>query len=140
MSRPPRLVLDTNVVISAVLWGGKPGELIAAAGEGAVWLHSDRLLLDELRASLERPKLARRVAAKGLTPDAILADYRHLVTLTRRVLPGAWSRDRDDDRVIACAIAARADWIVTGDDDLLSLREAGGVAILTVAEMLTKLA
>jgi uncharacterized protein len=136
MSRPPRLVLDTNVVVSAVLWGGKPGELIAAAGEGDVRLHSDRLLLDELRASLERPKLARRVAAKGLTADAILADYRRLVTLTRRVLPGAWSRDPDDDRVIACAIAARADFLITGDDDLLTLQGIEGVRIVSPAAFL----
>jgi putative PIN family toxin of toxin-antitoxin system len=137
MRRPLRLVVDTNVVVSAVLWGGRPGELIAAAGEGEVRLHSSRDLLDELRATLERPKLARHVEARALTVDGILADYRRLVTLTRRALPaGAWSRDPDDDLVIACALAARADFIVTGDDDLLTLGVVDDVRIVTVTDLL----
>lgn len=141
MRRPPRLVLDTNVVVSAVLWGGRPGELIAAAGEGEVRLHSSRDLLGELRATLERPKLARHIEAKRQPVDGILADYRRLVTLTRRALPtGAWSRDPDDDRVIACALAVGADFVVTGDDDLLTLGEVEGVRIVSPAGCLGALA
>jgi putative PIN family toxin of toxin-antitoxin system len=141
MSRPPHLVLDTNVVISAVLWSGKPGLLIEAAGEGAVRLYACRALLDELRGTLERPKLARYVEAKGLTVDDILTDYRRLVTLTRRAAPaGPWSRDPDDDRVIACALAARADFLVTGDDDLLVLGDIDTLRIVTPNELLAMLA
>ncbi len=140
MSRPPRLVLDTNVVVSAVVWGGRPGELIAAAGVGEVRLHSSSDLLAELRATLARPKLIRHIAAKDLTADGILVDYRRLVTLTRRALPaGAWSRDSDDDRVIACAFAVRADFIVTGDDDLLALGEIDGLRIVSPAGFLSAL-
>lgn len=140
MRRPPRLVLDTNVVVSAVLWGGKPGGSIAAAGEGEVRLHSSRDLLDELRATLERLKLARHVEAEGLTVDGIFADYRRLLMLTRRALPpGAWSRDPDDDRVIACALAVGADFVVTGDDDLLTLGEVGGIRIVSPGGMLRAL-
>ena len=141
MSRPPRLVLDTNVVVSAVLRGGKPGELIATAGEGDVRLHSSRILLDELRSTLQPPKLARQVEATGLSVDSILASYRRLVTLIRRApLAGTWSRDPDDDHVIACALAVRADFIVTGDDDLLALGEVNEVRIVTVADFLKALA
>ena len=141
MKRPPRLVLDTNVVVSAILWGGKPGELIAAAGDSRVRLHASAALLDELRATLQRPKLAAPMEAKELTADVIVADYRRLVTLMRRALPtGSWSRDPDDDRVIACALAARADFLVTGDADLLTLRAVEGVRIVSPAELLDALA
>ncbi len=134
MRRPPRLVLDTNVVISAVLWGGKPAELLALAGEGEVRLFSSRVLLDELRTTLERPKLAKAVGATGLEIVDILADYRRLATLTRLArLKKPLSRDPDDDHVIACALAARADFLVTGDDDLLALEQVEGVAIRSVA-------
>ena len=95
-------------------------------------------MLDELRATLGRPKLARRVEAKGLTVDGILADYRRMVTLTRRALPtSAWSRDPDDDRVIACALAVGADFLVTGDDDLLTLGKVEGLRIVRPAGVLS---
>jgi putative PIN family toxin of toxin-antitoxin system len=140
MRRPPRLVLDTNVVISAILWGGKPGHLLALAGEDEVRLHTSRVLLDELQATLERPKLARAVEATGLGVGDIVADYRRLTTLTRpTALEKPLSRDPDDDHVIACALAAHADFLVTGDDDLLALGEVEGLAIRSVSASLMEL-
>jgi putative PIN family toxin of toxin-antitoxin system len=140
MSRPPRLVLDTNVIVSAILWGGKPGQFLALAGEGDVRLYTSRLLLDELRQTLERPKFSKAVAATGLTIDQIIADYRRLCILARpRPLEKAVSRDPDDDHVLAAALAARADVLVTGDDDLLVLDELEGVVIRSVAETLGKM-
>ena len=49
------------------------------------------------------------------------------------------SRDPDDDRVIACAVAGRADVIVSGDNDLLDLEQVGGIPILTAAQFLARL-
>jgi len=54
MRRAPRLVLDTNVVISALLWKGKPGELLVLARDRKARLHSSRVLLDELREAEAR--------------------------------------------------------------------------------------
>lgn len=140
MRRRPRLVLDTNIVISATLWGGRPAEVLAIAGEGEARLYTSRVLLDELKATLERPKLAKAIEATGLDIAGILEDYRRLATLTRPApLEKAWSRDPDDDHVIACALAARADFLVTGDDDLLALDKVEGVAILSVSAMMMEL-
>jgi putative PIN family toxin of toxin-antitoxin system len=109
--RKPRLVLDTNVVVSAVLWGGKPELLLALAGEGEIRLFTSKHLHEELRATLDRPKFAEAVAATGLTVDEIVSDYRRLSTRVRAAqLDRAYSRDPDDDHVIACALAARADY------------------------------
>ena len=62
-----RLVLDTNVVVSAVVWGGVPYQLLQAATAGTVDLYTSPFLLDELRRILARPHLTERCA----TPQAI---------------------------------------------------------------------
>jgi putative PIN family toxin of toxin-antitoxin system len=138
MKRRPGLVIDTNVVVSALLWGGTPLALLSLAGEGDVRLYATANLLIELRATLMKPKLASALAASERTTAEHIASYRRLVTLMRRPLPaGTWSRDPDDDQVIACALAAKADFIVTGDEDLLVLGTVGDIAIRSVAGFLS---
>lgn len=140
MKRRLRLVIDSNVVISGLLWGGKPGLLLGHAGESEISLHTSHVLLNELQATLARPKLARAVGATGRTPAELVVDYRRLCTLTRpRPLPAPISRDPDDDHVIACALAARVDIIVTGDDDLLVLGSVEQIRIMAPAAALAEL-
>ena len=98
MRRQPRLVVDTNVLVSAFLWQGTPGQLIATT---------------------------------GLTANQMLRDYRRLATLVASSkLARQVSRDADDDAVLACALAARADLVVSGDDDLLVLKTFEGIPIV----------
>lgn len=140
MSRP-RLVLDTNVLVSAFLWQGTPGRLVELASEQEVQLLTSKALLDELTATLAKRKLAKYVLATGLTAEQMLANYRRLATtVTARQLDARVSRDADDDAVLACAQAARAELIVSGDDDLLSLRSFQGMPILTAAQAVRRFA
>lgn len=135
MRRRPRWVVDTNVLVSAFLWHGTPGRVIELAGEGEVQLFTSRTLLDELAATLAKKKLAKYVAATGLTADRMLSLYRGFATVVMaRQLGQQVSRDADDDAVLACAVAARVDLIVSGDDDLLSLERFEGIAIVSVAQ------
>jgi len=128
-------VVDTNVLVSAFLWQGTPSRVIELAGEKEVQLFTSRALLDELAATLAKKKLARYVDATGLAADQMLASYRRIATLvTARRLDRQVSRDADDDAVLACALAARADLVVSGDDDLLSLKSFNGIPIFTVAQ------
>ncbi|WP_179106920.1 putative toxin-antitoxin system toxin component, PIN family [Variovorax sp. KK3] len=128
-------MVDTNVLVSAFLWKGPPGRVIELAGEKEVQLFTSRVLLDELAATLSKKKLARYVEATGSRADHMLASYRRIATVVAaRPLDAQVSRDVDDDAVLACAIAARADLVVTGDDDLLSLKRFGEVPIVTVAQ------
>ena len=130
-------MLDTNVVVSALLWTGRPFELLNLSATDNVRLFTSQTLLDELERSLNKPRLAARVSATGLTPTQHTANYASLAELMNSSpLPAAVSRDRHDDHVLTCAIAAGAVAVVTGDDDLLVLGAYRGIAVLRVAECL----
>jgi len=132
-----KLVVDTNVLVSAFLWQGNPGRLIELAAEKEIQLFTNRALLDELAATLVKRKLAKPVIATGLTVEQMLRHYRRLATLvTTRQLAQRVSRDPDDDSVLACALAVSADLIVSGDDDLLVLKYFQGIPIATPAQAL----
>jgi len=135
-----RLVVDTNVLVSAFLWQGTPGRLIELAGEKEIQLYTSGALIDELSEVLHRKKLSKQVRATGLTPAQMVGNYRRLTELmTARQLAQRVSRDVDDDTVLACALAANADLIVSGDDDLLELKTYQGIPIVSVAEALKRL-
>jgi putative PIN family toxin of toxin-antitoxin system len=131
-----RLVVDTNVVVSAFLWQGVPGRLLDMAGEKQVRLFASRALLDELADVLGRTKLAKKVLATGLTVPQMLTNYRKIVTLvSARPLSQQVSSDADDDTVLATAQAAKADLIVSGDrKHLLILKRFEGIPIVTAAQ------
>lgn len=130
-----KLVVDTNVLVSAFLWKGTPGRLIELAGEKECRLFTSRVLIDELAEVLQRKKLAKQVQATGLTAAQMLRNYQRLATtVTARRLAQQVSRDADDDAVLACALAAQADLIVSGDDDLLVLKQFQGMRIVTAAQ------
>ena len=130
-----RTVVDTNVLVSAFLWQGTPGRLIEFAGDTQIQLFTSRALLAELADVLSRDKLARAVRATGLTPAQMLRNYRRLVqTIPVRKLARQIARDPDDDAVLACALAAHAQLIVSGDQDLLSLGTFQGVPIMKAAQ------
>lgn len=70
----------------------------------------------------------------------MLANYRRIsTTVTARQLEERVSRDADDDAVLACAIAARATIVVSGDDDLLVLQSFKGIAIVSAADAIRRL-
>src|SRR5205085_11520244 len=76
-----RLVLDTNSAVSGLLWSGPPSQVIDAAIVGTVSLFTSGVLLDELLDVLQRPKLARRLALRGLRAHELLAEYAKLTVL-----------------------------------------------------------
>jgi uncharacterized protein len=132
-----RLVVDTNVLVSAFLWHGLPGQLLELAGEGECTLFTSRPLIDELAEVLHRPKLAKKVLATGLTAAQMVKHYQRVASIvTARRLTQQVSRDADDDVVLACALAAHADVIVSGDADLLVLRQFREIPIVTAAQAL----
>ena len=135
-----RVVLDTNVVASALLWGGSPEQLIEAAGDGRLALLTSEALLAELAGILERAKFAAKLTAKNTSTTEIVARYRELTeTIEAPPIEASALRDPDDAAVLACAVAAHADAIVSGDDDLHALGHFQNIPILTPAQCLQRL-
>jgi len=134
-----RIVLDSNVVFSALLWQGTPYRLLEALRRHPeAHLCSSPVLLAELTDILSRPAATKRLAQIQRAPAEVIDSYLELVEIFHPAdLPHAISRDPDDDpdddHVIACAIAARAEIIVSGDRDLLDLGHHGDIRIVNAA-------
>ena len=118
-----RAVADTGVVVSALLWRGFPHRLLAAAEAGHLALYSSPPLIEELVGVLRRPKFAARLQARRVTPEKLVAGYLRLarVVLPQPIAP-VIADDPDDDAVLACAVAAQAPYIVSGDHHLLRVK------------------
>lgn len=135
-----RAVADTNTVVSAFLWGGTPRAILDAARSETLTLFTSGALIAELEDVLARDKFAKRIAAVGSSVPEMLGDYLSLAHLVRpRTRPPAVVRDPDDNQVIACALAAEAEVLVSGDGDLLTLSSYQGIRILSAAQMLHRL-
>jgi putative PIN family toxin of toxin-antitoxin system len=135
-----RAVLDTNVVVSALLWGGVPEQVLQAARAGELQLATSPALIAELAAILNRRKFAAKLAQGYSSPAEVVALYTQLAqTIEADVLATTALRDPDDAAVLACALAARADCIVSGDDDLQSLGSYQGIPILSPAQCVQQL-
>lgn len=135
-----RLVLDTNVAVSAVLGSSAPARLIELATEGALDLFTSEVLLLELAEVLDREHISRRLERKHRTAPEVLALYE---ALAERIAPASIARtapDPDDDAVLACALAAGADLVISGDRRLRNLKSFHRIPILSPADALVAIA
>ena len=137
-----RIVLDTNVVLSALLWRGTPYQLLEAIrNRSETRLFTSPALLDEPAGVLTRSSPTKRLAVIGKTARAVLADYVEAAEVVEpEHVPRVVPNDADDDQVIAAAVSAGADWIVSGDVDLLSLGSYQGIPIITAAQAVEQIA
>ena len=134
-----RLVLDTNVVIAAVLGSGPPSRLVELATEGAIDLFSSDALIAELTDVLHRAHVTHRLARNGRSAAEVIALYEDLA---ERIIPAGISRtvaDPDDDAVLACALAAGADLIVSGDTLVRNLKSFHRIPIVSPADALDRI-
>jgi putative PIN family toxin of toxin-antitoxin system len=135
-----RLVLDTNTALSGLLWGGAPGRVIDAAVDGRVALASSEKLLAELQGVLGRAKFARQLSMRGVPASDLVSGYASLVTMVDPAGMGPRiASDPDDDHVLAAAVAAEADAIVSGDAHLLNLKRFHAIEIVTAALIVRRL-
>jgi putative PIN family toxin of toxin-antitoxin system len=127
-----RLVLDTNAAVSALIWRGNPGKLIDAAQAGSLILCTSAPLLAELHGVLGREKFAKHLRDRGLTATQIFEGYAALTTVVvPAIIPPVIIDDPDDDAVLACAVAAQVDLVVSGDPHLVKLGQYEGIPIVT---------
>jgi putative PIN family toxin of toxin-antitoxin system len=130
-----RVVLDTNVLVSALLFTGKLSKIVDLWRQGKVIPLISRGTFEELRAVLEYPKFS-------LAPDEIqsiieneILPFFEVVEIQENVR--GVCRDPGDDKFIACAVSASADFLVSGDKDLTDLKRYKTVKIIRVSEFLS---
>jgi putative PIN family toxin of toxin-antitoxin system len=127
-----RLALDTNTVVSGLLWRGLPRQLLESARQGDVTLFISPALMLELAEVLDRPKFQSMLQQANTTASELASDYGELA---QWVYPAhvatVVQADSDDDEVVACAVAAGADSIVSGDKHLLVLGTVQGIPVIT---------
>jgi putative PIN family toxin of toxin-antitoxin system len=131
-----RIVLDTKVALSALLWRGTPYRLLEAIRQrGDVQLVSSAALLEELADVLTRPSLAKRLAIIGKTAQVVLADYVEVVEVVAPTeVPRVVPNDAANDHLIAAAVTGGAELVVSGDSDLLGIGSHQGIGIVSPAE------
>jgi putative PIN family toxin of toxin-antitoxin system len=136
-----RVVVDANVVVSALINDrGNPARVIAAWKLDRFELVSSASLLHELRVVLSRPSVRRFIAATDSEVAAFIDDIEQTAVIATPTETLTLSDDPDDNRVLEAAVAGEADYLVTGDDDLVRLREVRGTRICTPAQFLIELA
>lgn len=127
-----RAVVDTNVIVSGLGWPEPPGAILDAALDGQFVLVTSPQLLIELRRVLGYPKLSKIIGGGPQIADLVAATS--VVVVPRRVF--AVVSDESDNRVVEAAVEGNADYIVTGDDDLLVLDCFEGITVVRPAKFL----
>ena len=128
------VVLDTNVVLSAILFGGKPRQVLEAALSGTIQLFVSEPMVEELQTVLQRPKF-------GVGARFVQTVISEVTAIAEWVEPKEQSEvvkdDPADNRFIDCAVAAKADYLISGDNHLLKLRQWGKTRIVKVEDFIT---
>ncbi|HOS40230.1 MAG TPA: putative toxin-antitoxin system toxin component, PIN family [Spirochaetota bacterium] len=128
-----KVVLDSNVYISGILFHGKPRDLVDRAVRGSITVYISPAILEEVKDVLGRAKF-------GFPPARIAAIAGEIESIAIQVVPerkySVVPRDSDDTIVIDCAMESKADFIVTGDNDLLSMGHYEGIQIVSPADFL----
>jgi putative PIN family toxin of toxin-antitoxin system len=135
-----RAVIDTNVLLSGLLWRGTPHMLIEQVRAGAITLVTSPALIAELAETIHRPKFRAVLARSHTDPAWMLSEIRRLAEIVDPpTLPAPVSRDPDDDAVLALAVASQADLIISGDADLLTLGAHGTIPIVDAANAIARI-
>lgn len=128
-----RAVLDTNILVSGFLFGGPPRDVIRLAVEKRFEIALSNELMDELTEVLRRPKFRVKRPPHAL----ILSQLEEIAVKVKPQRSKSYTlRDQDDHIVLDCAIAARANYIITGDRDFLAYGQVAEIPVVTAQHFL----
>ena len=128
-----KIVLDTNILISALGWRGKPNEIFRKVINGELELIISKKQIEELQLTLEYPKFSFTESQKSRLLEILLAVARIVENHGKCDLI---KDDPDDNVILGSAIENNADFIISGDMHLLRLRKYNNIKIVTAAEFL----
>ncbi|MHC6202539.1 putative toxin-antitoxin system toxin component, PIN family [Breznakiellaceae bacterium SP9] len=128
-----KVVIDINIFVSAFLWEGNPKKVVDRVIEGSDELYITQEILEQISEVLNRPKF--NVDKEGVKYyKKLIEEIANELTSDIKIQNG--SRDVDDNIVLECGITGNVDYIITGDNDLLVLKEFNGIKIVAAKEYL----
>lgn len=127
-----KIVIDTNVVMSALYFGGNPLKIISLMKANRFDVYATPKIIEEYHEVYERLEVKTGRKANRFSFENILSDLKIIADDKVHSL----SRDKDDDKFINCALNCKALYIVSGDNDLLVLKEIEDVKIVTCSQFL----
>lgn len=136
-----RVVLDTNIIVSGLISKrGTPADILKA------WRHREFVLLLsteiilEIERVLDYPKIAKKYGLRPAKQKQVIALFKKYAVLVEPAdIKAPISSEPDDDKFLTCAVAGQADFVVSGDSDLLELKTYGGIEVVTGGRFLVAL-
>ena len=131
-----RVVLDTNVIVSGLLWGGPPNQLLRWARDGVLEVICCEEAIAEVKRVIEYPKFSQRISALESSSRQFIAYLMNLVmhVPSPELIPAVISEDPSDDLFLALAVENQALLVISGDQHLLALKEYERLSIVTPGE------
>lgn len=130
------MVLDTNIIVSALLFSGVASRLEDKWKSGSLVILATKEIVQEYIRVLAYPKFELTETDIEMLLHQEILPFIETIKTKGSFQP--ISRDPDDDKFLACAVAAKADFVVSGDDDLLTLKRVGKCPIVSLDEFLKK--
>jgi putative PIN family toxin of toxin-antitoxin system len=128
----PRIVTDTNVLVSGLLWIGLPHQIIRLAENKRIALCLSLSIINELSEVLQRRKFAPRISILNTSSEEIVES---LLSITEVIQPvnlfSVIRADPSDNKILDCAYAAHAHYIISGDQHLLKMSKFKNILILS---------
>lgn len=128
-----KIILDTNILISALGWDGKPKEVFRRILNGELELIISPGQVEELQRVLEYPKFQFTEEQKSTFLTIVVETATLVETYDKVKVVG---EDRSDNIILESAVEGKVDFIISGDEHLLKIKDYENVKIVTVAEFL----
>lgn len=130
-----KVVFDSNIFISSIVYGGKPRKVFELAIEGKIELYISRVILEEVEEVLQRPKF--KYPSQMI--DLVITEIQNIAKIvTPRKNINYIKDDPEDNMILECAVESKADYIISGDEHLLNIKKYKNIQILNAAEFLEK--
>jgi len=131
-----KIIIDTNVAISGLLWGGAPNQILKLCRNGAVRILECEETLDEVKRVLQYSRFSERLSALETTAIEVFAYFMNLATYvpSPETMPDVIKEDPFDNVFLGIASENSASLIVSGDRHLLGFESFEGIQIVTPSE------
>ena len=132
-----RIAVDTNILVSATFWHGASHRIIELVEQGKIEMVLSDAIIREFSAVLEYDEIKRKIVSKGLLMQRTV---EKLVSMAIIVAPAikisVVKEDPDDDKILECAVAGGADYLISKDNHLLRIAKYGKVKIVSPEDFL----